>query len=329
MKKYIKSIVTILTVFAIALTAIPAATQTAYAAAETNGTIDLQKKALIIPKGKTTKFKNNTITMPMDCCYQIKAVIDGVTVKSQGSWTSSNPAVAWTTTKGVVYASGSKPGTATIKVTYKGKSKSLKVKMVKKCTHVWKTTKKSTCDDSGEKRCTVCGKNSTTKAECNWETKSYTSTAGYGKPYERYYETCNACKNETKPGKWSDKPGSRGVFETVEDMSQHYCDNILNGDYNHDGCNQWFEKIYLEYHPITITGKYCSMCGGNKDIKESCNICGSLKNHDLSDQAPYWWDNECTALLKLIKANKDPDNIYKWKTTCPPQLKKLMQKNNM
>lgn len=327
--KMMKTIMTLLMALALACTAIPvmpATTQTAYAATATNGTIDLVKKALVIPNGQTVKFVSSTTTIPKGCKYQVKAVFGSTTVKSQGTWKSSAPAVATVSKTGLVTAKAA--GTTTVKVVYGGKNQTVKVKVVASCKHVWKTTKKATCETAGKKLCTLCGKNNTVKTtECNWKTESYTSTAGYGKPYNRYYNTCNGCWEESERGKWSEKPGSRGVFETDEDIDNHCIDKIKNGNYHHHAYNQWRKKIYLEYHPITITGKYCTTCGGNKDVKESCNICSSLKDHDLSDQAPYWWDNECTALLKLIKANKNTNDG--WKNTCPPQLEELMRKNNM
>lgn len=149
MKKTIKILMMLMMCAIIAITAVPAT-----ASAATNGTIDIKANIVTISKGSK---------------YQIKAVIGGIVVKSQGKWKSSKPAVATVSKTGLVTAKTA--GTTTVKVVYNGKSQSIKVKVVTTCKHTWKTTKKATCETTGKKLCTICGKNSTIKmTECNWKT---------------------------------------------------------------------------------------------------------------------------------------------------------------
>ncbi len=198
---------------------------TVSAAVKTDGTIDLQKKALVIPKGKKTAIKGRTLTMVKNRRYQVKAKFGKTTVSKTGTYKSSKPSVATVSSTGLVTAKA--PGTATIKMTYNGKSQSFKVKVIASHKHAWKTTRKATCAVKGKKLCQTCGCTGTTamktthtfkttkKATCEksgtqtctvcgttakiaktshaWQTDTWESIEGRGKPYEVATLICTRC----------------------------------------------------------------------------------------------------------------------------------------
>ena len=111
------------------------------AAAKTQGTVDLQKKALIIRNGKKIVIRQNKITIVKGCRYQVKAR----SIKSKLK--SSKPSVL-SVSKKIITAK--RPGSAKLKVTYKGKTQSFKIKVIASHKHTWKITKKGTCKAKGE-----------------------------------------------------------------------------------------------------------------------------------------------------------------------------------
>lgn len=271
---------------------------TVSAAVKTDGTIDLQKKALVIPKGKKTAIKGRTLTMVKNRRYQVKAKFGKTTVSKTGTYKSSKPAVATVSSTGLVTAKA--PGTATIKVTYNGKSQSFKVKVIASHKHAWKTTRKATCAVKGKKLCQTCGCTGTTamktthtfkttkKATCEksgtqtctvcgttakiaktshaWQTDTWESIEGRGKPYETATVYCNGCNIDM-------------TFWTKEQRDAH-----LN-DFNNLQCfcagvNGAFGiTAYPKYYMVKETEITCKNCGAWKDLlKEDLYECDYYGN---------------------------------------------------
>jgi hypothetical protein len=223
MKRSITKIFTIAACAAMMLTAMPM--QSIQAATTSQGTISLSTQKLVIKKGVKTAMVNKTLTMVKNRRYQVKAKFGKTTVSKTGTYKSSKPAVATVSSTGLVTAKA--PGTATIKVTYNGKSQSFKVKVIASHKHAWKTTRKATCAVKGKKLCQTCGCTGTTamktthtfkttkKATCEksgtqtctvcgttakiaktshaWQTDTWESIEGRGKPYEVATLICTRC----------------------------------------------------------------------------------------------------------------------------------------
>ncbi len=270
---------------------------TVSAVVKTDGTIDLQKKALVIPKGKKTAIKGRTLTMVKNRRYQVKAKFGKTTVSKTGTYKSSKPSVATVSSTGLVTAKA--PGTATIKVTYNGKSQSFKVKVIASHKHAWKTTRKATCAVKGKKLCQTCGCTGTTamktthtfkttkKATCeksgtqtctvcgttakiaktshDWRTDISESLEGRGKPYTAYDCNCSGC-------------GANITNWTEEQIIAH----------QHDPNNlQCFmaaitgsiKDIYPQYFMVQYTEITCKNCGAWKDsYKEDLYECDGFGN---------------------------------------------------
>ena len=256
---------------------------TVSAAVKTDGTIDLQKKALVIPKGKKTAIKGRTLTMVKNRRYQVKAKFGKTTVSKTGTYKSSKPAVATVSSTGLVTAKA--PGTATIKVTYNGKSQSFKVKVIASHKHAWKTTRKATCTVKGKKLCQTCGATGTTamktthtfkttkKATCEksgtqtcticgttakiaktshaWQTDTWESIEGRGKPYTVTTRTCTGCRTDMT--EW-----------TIDQITEHLChlDSPCLGA-NITGASG--VTRYPKYFMVKETEITCKNCGAWKD----------------------------------------------------------------
>lgn len=262
---------------------------TVSAVVKTDGTIDLQKKALVIPKGKKTAIKGRTLTMVKNRRYQVKAKFGKTTVSKTGTYKSSKPAVATVSSTGLVTAKA--PGTATIKVTYNGKSQSFKVKVIASHKHAWKTTRKATCAVKGKKLCQTCGATGTTamktthtfkttkKATCEksgtqtctvcgttakiaktshaWQTDTWESIEGRGKPYYVTTLICTGC--HTDMTEW-----------TIEQIDAHQIDpnNI-----------QCFLANITGAAGVTRYPKYCMV----KETEITCKTCGAWKDKFQED----------------------------------------------
>ncbi len=265
---------------------------TVSAAVKTDGTIDLQKKALVIPKGKKTAIKGRTLTMVKNRRYQVKAKFGKTTVSKTGTYKSSKPAVATVSSTGLVTAKA--PGTATIKVTYNGKSQSFKVKVIASHKHAWKTTRKATCAVKGKKLCQTCGATGTTamktthtfkttkKATCeksgtqtctvcgttakiaktshNWRTATTEILEGRGKPHEVMATHCGGC-------------GVDMTHWTEKQITTHQT------DFNNFQCfaaciNYTLVDEYPQYFMVRYTEITCKNCGAWKDnYKEDLYEC--------------------------------------------------------
>ena len=233
MKRSITKIFTIAACAAMMLTAMPM--QSVQAATTSQGTISLSTQKLIISKGVKTAMVNKTLTMVKNRRYQVKAKFGKTTVSKTGTYKSSKPAVATVSSTGLVTAKA--PGTATIKVTYNGKSQSFKVKVIASHKHAWKTTRKATCAIKGKKLCQTCGATGTTamktthtfkttkKATCKtsgtqtctvcgttakiaktshaWQTDTWESIEGKGKPYYVTTVICGGCNADMT--EWTDE----------------------------------------------------------------------------------------------------------------------------
>ena len=271
---------------------------TVSAVVKTDGTIDLQKKALVIPKGKKTAIKGRTLTMVKNRRYQVKAKFGKTTVSKTGTYKSSKPSVATVSSTGLVTAKA--PGTATIKVTYNGKSQSFKVKVIASHKHAWKTTRKATCAVKGKKLCQTCGCTGTTamktthtfkttkKATCeksgtqtctvcgttakiaktshNWRTDISESLEGRGKPHEVTTIMCGGC--EANMTHWTEE--QINAHRTNFDNFQCFGANIA---YVH-GVNEYPQYFMVQYTEIT-----CKNCGAWKDsYKEDLYECDDAGN---------------------------------------------------
>ncbi len=261
---------------------------TVSAAVKTDGTIDLQKKALVIPKGKKTAIKGRTLTMVKNRRYQVKAKFGKTTVSKTGTYKSSKPAVATVSSTGLVTAKA--PGTATIKVTYNNKSQSFKVKVIASHKHAWKTTRKATCAVKGKKLCQTCGATGTTamktthtfkttkKATCEksgtqtctvcgttakiaktshaWQTSTWESIEGRGKPYEVATVICGRCNTDMT--EW-----------TMEQIDAH----IFDLD------SPCFDANITGVVGVTRYPKYCMV----KKTEITCKNCGAWKDKFQED----------------------------------------------
>ena len=271
---------------------------TVSAAVKTDGTIDLQKKALVIPKGKKTAIKGRTLTMVKNRRYQVKAKFGKTTVSKTGTYKSSKPAVATVSSTGLVTAKV--PGTATIKVTYNGKSQSFKVKVIASHKHAWKTTRKATCAVKGKKLCQTCGATGTTamktthtfkttkKATCeksgtqtctvcgttakiaktshNWRTDISESLEGRGKPYEASFVYCNGCNTDVT--NWTNEQ----FTEHQTDFDNFPC--FCAGTHSYIDVN-----VYPQYFMVRYTEITCKNCGAWKDsYKEDLYECDDAGN---------------------------------------------------
>ena len=287
MKRSITKIFTIAACAAMMLTAMPM--QSVQAATTSQGTISLSTQKLVIKKGVKTAMVNKTLTMVKNRRYQVKAKFGKTTVSKTGTYKSSKPAVATVSSTGLVTAKT--PGKATIKVTYNGKNQSFKVKVIASHKHAWKTTRKATCAVKGKKLCQTCGATGTTamktthtfkttkKATCRtsgtqtctvcgttakiaktahaWQTDTWESIEGRGKPYETATVYCNGCNIDM-------------TFWTKEQRDAH-----LN-DFNNLQC---FCAGVNGAFGITAYPKYCMV----KKTEITCKNCGAWKDKFQED----------------------------------------------
>lgn len=311
---------------------------TVSAAVKTDGTIDLQKKALVIPKGKKTAIKGRTLTMVKNRRYQVKAKFGKTTVSKTGTYKSSKPAVATVSSTGLVTAKA--PGTATIKVTYNGKSQSFKVKVIASHKHAWKTTRKATCAVKGKKLCQTCGCTGTTamktthtfkttkKATCKksgtqtcivcgttakiaktshaWQTDTWESIEGRGKPYYVTTVICGRCNTDMT--EW-----------TMEQINAHrfnldspcHCANITGAV----GVTR-----YPKYFMVKETEITCKNCGTWKDKFQEdlyeCDINGNPLTE--SDTVKATQSTKANNNVAITESNSEDDIIVNDTTIVNP-----------
>lgn len=245
-------------------------------AVKTNGTIDLQKKALIIPNGKKTAIKQNKVTIVRGCRYQIKAKSTKAKLKS------SNPSVL-SVSKKIITAK--KPGSATLKITYKNKNQSLKIKVVASHKHSFKTTRKATCKTKGVQTCSVCGTTEyIAKTSHNWRTATWESFEGRGKPYEVVSTYCGGCGTDMTD--WT--KDEIALHRTNFDHFPCFGANI----YGVDG-----EVRYPKYMKVKKTEITCKQCGAWKDkFQEDLYECDGY-GYKLPDGEDAWsvykYENYC------------------------------------
>lgn len=315
MKRSITKIFTIAACAAMMLTAMPM--QSVQAATTSQGTISLSTQKLIISKGVKTAMVNKTLTMVKNRRYQVKAKFGKTTVSKTGTYKSSKPSVATVSSTGLVTAKA--PGTATIKVTYNGKSQSFKVKVIASHKHAWKTTRKATCAVKGKKLCQTCGCTGTTamktthtfkttkKATCEksgtqtcivcgttakiaktshaWQTDTWESIEGRGKPYYVTTVICGRCNTDMT--EW-----------TMEQITAHrfnldspcHCANITSAV----GVTR-----YPKYFMVKETEITCKNCGARKDLlKEDLYEC-DINGNPLTESDS----------VKATQPTKDGDNV--------------------
>ena len=263
---------------------------TVSAAVKTDGTIDLQKKALVIPKGKKTAIKGRTLTMVKNRRYQVKAKFGKTTVSKTGTYKSSKPAVATVSSTGLVTAKT--PGTATIKVTYNNKSQSFKVKVIASHKHAWKTTRKATCAVKGKKLCQTCGATGTTAMKTTHSFKT-TKKATCEKSGT---QTCTVCGTTAKIAKTS-HAWQTDTWESIEGKGKpYYVTTVICGRCNAD-MTEWTDE-QIEAHRYDINNnpqcfgarihgadgvtrypKYCMV----KKTEITCKNCGAWKDKFQED----------------------------------------------
>lgn len=156
MKRSKRKIIAVLMAIAMAFSVMIMTDSTpAQAATKAQGTVNINTKKLIIPKGSTTSFKNNTLIMVKDCRYQIKAKFGKKTVASKIKYKSSDSKTVKVSKIGMITAR--KPGRAVIKITCKKANKTLNVKVIADHKHRLKTIVKATCNKTGKRLCKTCG----------------------------------------------------------------------------------------------------------------------------------------------------------------------------
>lgn len=220
------------------------------AATKSQGTIDLQKKMLIIPNGKKTMIKKNTLTVVKSCSYQVRATFGSTTVRSKAKWKSNKPAVVTASTTGLITAK--KPGTATLRITYKGRTQTLKIKVVATHKHVWKTNKKATCEEKGKQTCTVCGTTEAiAKTKHEYKTDVWQKVEGRGKEYHVNSIYCGSCDIDMTD--W-----------TADEISKHRS-NLNNLQcFSANTYGAIGEARYPKYMKVEVTDTFCKNCGIRK-----------------------------------------------------------------
>lgn len=267
------------------------------AAAKTQGTVDLQKKALIIRNGKKIVIRQNKITIVKGCRYQVKAR----SIKSKLK--SSKPSVL-SVSKKIITAK--RPGSAKLKVTYKGKTQSFKIKVIASHKHIWKITKKATCKAKGVETCTVCGlQNTLPKTSHNYKTDVWKMVEHRGKAFSAYTSFCSGCDADMT--NW-----------TKEQITHHRYDD------NHFECFMQAihgvagETRYPEYVKVEITDVMCEDCGvrkGEEIVKDlyRCDKYGNKIPDGETAWSVYDYDNYCDEhrMAKFLCADKHPASTAK------------------
>lgn len=296
MKRLMTKVFTIAACAAMIATAVPVTNmQSVQAATASQGTVNLTTNKLVITNGKKTAITNNTLQMVKGRKYQIKAKFGDTVVKSQATWKSTKPAIVTVSSTGLITAKA--PGASTIKVTYKGKTQSFKVKVIAshthdwktitkatcankgkklcqtcgvtgsvkmKTTHTWKTTKKATCQTTGKKTCQVCGKTADIATKDHaWVTETWKETVGLGKGTDVGVKICSECRKDL-------------THATPDERTGHMfaC---------HSTISQWVGTDYTGYKIVEISETYCKTCGDpagkltEKVIKKDTNA--TLHDH--------------------------------------------------
>lgn len=218
------------------------------AAVKTQGTLDLKKKALIIPNGDIQRIGADTCKIPIGCKYQIRAVISGKTIEPNGIWRSSRPYVAAVSKTGIISAKAA--GTTTIKIVHRNKSLSLRVRVIPACRHVYKTTKKATCQAKGSKLCTICGKTAEIKKTAHkWKTSMDTGKAGLGQKIEKTWYIC-------------DNAGCKARFDTLGGLKAHQSSYLGTPEYrSHDRLAYRHYVVFPRFTAKKIPKTHCVNCG--------------------------------------------------------------------
>lgn len=263
------------------------------AAAKTQGTVDLQNKALIIRNGKKIVIRQNKITIVKGCRYQVKAR----SIKSKLK--SSKPSVL-SVSKKIITAK--RPGSAKLKVTYKGKTQSFKIKVIVSHKHTWKITKKGTCKAKGVETCTTCGlQNTLPKTDHVYKTVTANSVKGRGKAFSVYSTFCGGCNTDMT--NW-----------TSDQIAIHHT------DFDHFDCfgqavyGNAGETRYPEYVKEKITETYCKYCGAwdmdktYNTVLYRCDKYGNKIPDGETAWSVYDFDNYCDEhrMAKFLCADKHP-----------------------
>lgn len=283
MKKKIRILFALIVCVLMVHTGITATAIPVSAAVKTNGTIDLQKKALIIPNGKKTAIKQNKITIVRGCKYQVKAKSIKAKLKS------SKPSVL-SVSKKIITAK--KPGTATLRITYKNKNQSLKIRIVASHKHSFKVTKKATCKAKGVQTCSVCGvTESIDKTAHEYKTETSEYIEGRGKPYEVSSTYCNGCGADMTNWTQSEIDAHRTNFDNWDCFGAAIYGTVG-------------ETRYPKYVMTKTVAIYCKHCGAWK----------SQTTTDLYECDPYGNKIEtgsdvATSTKATVKAVADAQDV--------------------
>ena len=272
------------------------------AAAKTQGTVDLQKKALIIRYGKKIVLRQNKITIVKGCRYQVKAG----SIKSKLK--SSKPSVL-SVSKKIITAK--RPGSAKLKVTYKGKTQSFKIKVIASHKHIWKIAKKATCKTKGVETCTNCGlQNTLPKTSHNYKTDVWKMVEHRGKAFSAYTSFCNGCDADMT--NWTkDKITVHQGAKNLENPDHFDC--FMAAIHGVAG-----ETRYPEYVKVEITDVRCENCGvrkGEEIVKDlyRCDKYGNKIPDGETSWSVYDFDNYCDEhrVAKFLCADKHPTSTAK------------------
>lgn len=252
-------------------------------AAAVNGTVNLSTKKLTVPKGKTTAITQNTVTMIKGCKYQVKVRFGNIYAKSQAKWRTSRPSIAAVSNTGILTAKNA--GTTTLKIKYRSKTRSVKIKVVKTHTHTWKTLEKAICETRGKALCTACGLTKSVKGKHNYViVHEMTLIEGCGERYLIKTIECPTCRCDmttwteaqrtlhisgmTGSCDGADEYSSWGIFKYNKYVMKKYMDNeckdcgkysistrslyecTKSGDRIPDGADPW---AWAQYDPETGT----------------------------------------------------------------------------
>lgn len=260
-------------------------TQSVQAAVKVQGTIDLQKKVLIIPKGKKTAIRQNNITLVKGCRYRVRARSGKVKLES------TDPSIVPVYRKIIM---AQMPGSSTLRITYKGKTQSLKIKVIASHKHSFKTTKKATCKRKGVKTCTDCGlTNTLPKTAHHYMTETCTSIEGRGKKITDVYTVmCSGCDWDMTNWTSDQRYAHQSHFEAVEAGKLNFCGL---GYYGVAGI------VRYEKYVKVLTTETC------------CKNCGAWDMDRTYDTDLYYVD---TKMHNKISADEDPWEVWSYETYC-------------
>lgn len=247
------------------------------AATTVQGSVNLTTKKLEIPKGVKTAIKNNTMTMVKGCKYQVKVKFGMIYVKSQAKWCTSTPSIASVSNTGILTANTA--GTATLKIKYKSKIKSLKIKVVNTHAHTWKTLRKATCKTRGKDLCTTCGSTKSVKGRHNYITEIEMGpyTEGRGERYIARPIACPTCHCDMTT--WTEDQCTLHISGTT--------DSCVGADYYPTPGYILFR--YSKYVMMTHMEHYCKDCGLYDEIEEDLYECTESGDRIPDGEDPWAW----------------------------------------